>query len=328
MNFIKVLILSCLLFASELALSSSKKSFSEEFFTYLPKSLITFLYKQPELSSLSEDPISDEIKYGFELIQNTSKYIGPNGTVGKYLGNKMNCSSCHMEAGRRLFGGSFGSTHANYPEYRARENVILSLADRINSCILRPHNGKPLPHDSREMRAMLIYIKWLGGDRPLNSRRFGDKLMELHYLDRAADPIRGQVVYEKHCTKCHGPEGQGKLSEDNVFYVFPPLWGPNGYSIGSSMHRVTAAAAFIKNNMPFGTTWENPVLTDEEAFDVAAFINDDSRHERPKVDVSKDYPNLLEKPIDYPFGPYADKFNETQHKFGPYLPIKAERKNK
>ncbi len=93
------------------------------------------------------------------------------------------------------------------------------------------------------------------------------------------------------------------------------------------MHRVSAAAAFIKANMPQGTTWENPVLSDEEAYDVAAFINDDRIHSRPQVDVSKDYPDLFEKPVDYPTGPYVDQFSEVEHKFGPWKPIKEAYKS-
>jgi thiosulfate dehydrogenase len=87
------------------------------------------------------------------------------------------------------------------------------------------------------------------------------------------------------------------------------------------MHRVRKAAAFIKFNMPFGTSWNAPVLTDAEAYDLAAFINDDELHPRKMYDLSRDYPNIADKPIDYPFGPYADPFSEQQHKFGPFLPI-------
>ncbi|TRZ75539.1 MAG: cytochrome C, partial [Chitinophagaceae bacterium] len=34
------------------------------------------------------------------------------------------------------------------------------------------------------------------------------------------------------------------------------------------------------------------------------------------------------KPVDYPFGPYADTFSEQQHKFGPFEPIVLAKKNK
>jgi thiosulfate dehydrogenase len=35
------------------------------------------------------------------------------------------------------------------------------------------------------------------------------------------------------------------------------------------------------------------------------------------------FPDLLEKPVDAPYGPYADGFGEQQHKYGPFAPIRA-----
>jgi len=83
-------------------------------------------------------------------------------------------------------------------------------------------------------------------------------------------------------------------------------------------------AGFIKYNMPQGATFQNPQLTDEEAWDIAAFVNSQSR---PTKDLSADWPKISEKPIDHPFGPYADKFTEEQHKYGPFKPIKLRIKN-
>jgi thiosulfate dehydrogenase len=293
----------------------------------IPKSWVTRYFASPALDTLPNNRVSEEIKYGHELITKTAYYIGPNGTVGRYAGNRMNCTNCHLDGGRRLFGGSFSTTHGRYPAFRPRDNIIISLADRVNYCLERPHNGKWLPHESREMRAILVYIKWLGQNHAQSTRRFGDKLMDLRFLSRPASPEKGRVVYQKHCQTCHGQNGEGTLDQAGKLYTYPPLWGPDSYSIGSSMHRVRPAAAFIKANMPHGTTWENPILTDEEAFDVAAFINDDRIHPRPQIDISKDYPDLFEKPIDYPYGPYVDNFSAEQHKFGPWEPIRKSLKS-
>jgi thiosulfate dehydrogenase len=60
-------------------------------------------------------------------------------------------------------------------------------------------------------------------------------------------------------------------------------------------------------------------LTNEEAWDVAAFVNSQPR---PLKLFRHDWPDLKTKPVDYPFGPYVDGFNEEQHKYGPYPPIK------
>jgi thiosulfate dehydrogenase len=88
------------------------------------------------------------------------------------------------------------------------------------------------------------------------------------------------------------------------------------------MTRLLDAAAFVKNNMPFGTTYAAPVLSDEEAYDVAAFI--DSGERPQKADLAKDFPILLQKPVDSPYGPYADDFSPEQHKYGPFAPIRAK----
>jgi thiosulfate dehydrogenase len=48
--------------------------------------------------------------------------------------------------------------------------------------------------------------------------------------------------------------------------------------------------------------------------------------ERPKKDISKDWPKIAEKPIDHPFGPFSDGFSEIQHKVGPFKPIAEARK--
>jgi len=76
--------------------------------------------------------------------------------------------------------------------------------------------------------------------------------------------------------------------------------------------------------MPFGTTHKNPQLTDEEAWDVAAFVNSQPH---PEKFFKYDWPDIKTKPVDYPFGPYADGFNEEQHKYGPFAPIKKAKEN-
>jgi thiosulfate dehydrogenase len=90
------------------------------------------------------------------------------------------------------------------------------------------------------------------------------------------------------------------------------------------MARLLGAAAFIKGNMPIGTTFNAPVLSDDDAYDVAGFINS---HPRPqKANLDRDFPNRLQKPVDTPYGPYADGFSQQQHQFGPFEPIRAKLK--
>ena len=281
-------------------------------------------YTPPDTSTIPHDEFGNMIRYGRDLLVNTARYLGPEGMVGHYLGNRMNCTNCHLDAGTRPYGLNFFSSHARYPQYRGRENAILTLSDRVNNCIERPHNGTPMPLDSKEMVAIVSYMKWLSQNVPVGHHVNGDDGIELQLPDRPADPGKGAEIFAVRCASCHGTGGQGLLAPDSAAYTYPPLWGKDAYQAGSSMHRVVKAARFIKANMPDKqATWKSPVLSDEEAIDVAAFINNDAEHARPhkKGMTSGDYPAINVKPIDYDMGPYKDTFSEAQHKFGPWKPI-------
>lgn len=275
------------------------------------------IYQAPDTSSLKNDDWGQMVKYGARLMSNTAYYLGPEGKVSKNLKNKMNCINCHLENGTKPFGLNFFNSHKIYPQYRARENKILSMSERVNNCIERPHSGTPLPLDSKEMTAFVSYIKWMGENYNPEKHQ-GYALKHIDYKGLSADSKRGADVYKKYCETCHMANGEGKMDEGNTKYIYPPLWGPMSYQEGSSMHRVLKAASFIKYNMPNLTTdYTKPILTDQEALDVAAFINDGSLHPRPKSN-NKLYENISTKPIDFFKGPYNDGFSEIQHAFGPW----------
>jgi len=272
---------------------------------------------------IPHDQFGDAVRYGRELMMNTAYYIGPEGINGKYLGNKMNCTNCHQNAGTKPFSFNLMFSHANYPQYRAREGKVLTLAERVNNCVMRPHNGKALPLDSKEMVAFLSYFKWINGFVKGAKELKGEKNLSVSFPDIAADPARGKTLYLQNCARCHGDNGEGKIRFDNVTYTYPPLWGPNGYQPGSSMHRIIKQAQWLKANMPYDKAEASrPCLTDEEALDIAAFINNDMIHMRPDV-MSFDYPRPEEKAIDYDRGPFVDSFSASRHKYGPFKPIVA-----
>jgi len=322
-----VLVTVCVLKLS--ACGSQDDPRNEQSSTNVDSNSSTTVYVAPDTSTIPKDKVGDLIRYGRELILNTSYYFGLKGTLGTYAGNDMACGNCHLDAGTRPYGLNFFSAHARYPQYRAREGKVLSLADRVNNCFERPLNGKPIPMESREMSAILMYMKWLSQGVPVDGRVEGDNLKPVSYPDRPADPTKGLIVYEQHCVRCHADDGQGVHRSDGVAYVYPPLWGKYSYQPGSSMHRLIKSAQFIKYNMPWDLArWDKPVLTDEEAFDVAAYINDDKLHTRPNADNGHDYPVVEERPVDFYYGPYADPFAQEQHKYGPFKPIIDWRKER
>lgn len=276
----------------------------------------------PDINQIPKDDYGAAVRYGWELLVNTAYYIGPEGINGRYTGNRMNCTNCHQNAGTKPFSFNLILSHSRYPQYRPREGKVLSLAERINNCVERPHNGKPIPYDSKEMIAILSYLKWIydqsGQD---TTARKGDQNLPITFPSRAADPSIGKIIYTNRCARCHGENGEGKMADGQQLYTYPPLWGTEGYQPGSSMHRVIKMARWLKANMPHDSaTWKKPLLSDEEALDVAAFVNDDRIHQRPSP-ITMDYPRPADKAIDYGNGPFADTFTAIQHKFGPYQPI-------
>ena len=183
-------------------------------------------------------------------------------------------------------------------------------------------NGRALPLGSREMKAFLAFTKWASTGVPDGAKLTGAGAMNVKEPPRAADLAHGGEVYARVCATCHGQDGQGQRAESGSGYRFPPLWGPDSYNDGAGMARLLSAAAFIKHNMPFGTAYASPALSDEEAYDVAAFINSTERPQRANLE--KDFPNRLQKPVDTAYGPYADDFPAAQHKLGPFGPIRAK----
>lgn len=265
-------------------------------------------------------------EYGRRLVANTVELLGPDhpDPDKRYSGGRLNCASCHLATGTDPGTLALLQTAEHYPRFSGRAGNMTDVEDRINECMQRSMNGKPLPLDSPEMIAIAAYLRSLGSryEAMGASLKKADEPAAFKTPARAASPENGARVFVERCAACHGADGLGLLAtgEQSKGYLFPPLWGPDSFNNGAGMHRVLTAARFIKARMPLG----EPTLTDDEAFDVAAFINSKPRPEMPNLDV--DYPDRAAKPVDNPYGPFADDFPAEQHKYGPFQPIEAHYK--
>ena len=281
-------------------------------------------WRAPDDEEIPGGQEGDQIRYGRELIRNTSFYFGPKGFIAQ-ISNGMNCQNCHLDAGTRLFANPFSAVNATYPRFRERSGKTETIEFRINDCFERSLDGKKPDNNGDEMKAMVAYIKWVGKNVPKGFKPKGSGIENLSYLNRAADTSNGKLIYQLKCSRCHGANGEGILSTDSVNFIYPPLWENGSYNVSAGMFTLSRLAGFIKNNMPYGeASISNPGLNNEQAWDVAAFVNSRPRHQKL---FSNDWPDISKKPVDFPFGPYSDSFSEVQHKYGPFEPI-IKRKGK
>jgi len=266
-------------------------------------------------------------EYGRRLLTDTSRLMGPDhdDPARRQTGIRIACASCHLGGGTEPGTLSLLQSAAVYPRFSGRDGGVRDLVDRINGCMTRSMNGRELPRDSPEMVAMVAYVTSLGDLYAAmgEGQRKVDETAAFKTPARAADLLAGEHVFGERCAICHGADGAGLQATPNRAdgYVFPPLWGPDSFNNGAGMHRVLTAARFIKAKMPLGQA----DLTDEQAFDVAAYINSKPRPQM--ADLERDYPDRSTKPIDGPYGPYADDFPIEQHRFGPFPPIEQHYKS-
>jgi thiosulfate dehydrogenase len=312
-----LLFVTALVYAPEINSWITNKQSSKSEVNINSTNLIVGLWQAPAESSIPDDEAGELIRYGRNLISNTSVYLGPKGSV-MAMSNGMNCQNCHLDAGTKAFGNNYSAVASTYPKFRPRSGTEESIEKRVNDCFERSLNGQSLAAESKEMQAIVAYILWLGKDVPKGEVPKGAGILELEFLTRAADPVKGKIKYQETCTICHGTNGEGFLNEIGNSWIYPPLWGENSYNTGAGLYRLSKMAGYIKVNMPLGATFLEPQLSDEDAWDIAAYVNS---LPHPIKDISMDWPDISQKPIDHPFGPFSDEFSEEQHKFGPFIPI-------
>ncbi|MDH7975005.1 c-type cytochrome [Sphingomonas sp. AR_OL41] len=175
-----------------------------------------------------------------------------------------------------------------YPAYRAKNDQINTMEDRIRDCFSYSMNapaspsGGPPPRADAIYRDLQMYSAWLATGVPTGAKLPGKGYLDLKSTTLGYDPRRGAQVFAQSCAACHGPDGQGAKNGDGS-YAFPPLWGAQSFNWGAAMASVKTAAGFIKANMPLGQGY---ALTDQQAWDVAAFIDSRERPRDPRQDGS------------------------------------------
>ncbi len=278
----------------------------------------------PDIGDVGDDPFGKLVKYGHRLFTDTANEVGPSvpDPAKRLAGNNLACQNCHLRAGTQPYAMPMTGVWGQFPQYRAREGMVDTLEERINGCMQRSMNGRALSLASREMRAFSSYMRWLSTGVPDGAKLLGAGVLQIKEPARAADPRHGSEIYAQVCAACHAANGLGQRAQKGLGNQFPPLWGPDSFNDGAGMSRLLTLAAYAKHNMPLGTTFDVPVLTDDQAYDVAGYVVSQDRPKKSNLD--EDFPIRLQKPIDTPYGPYADDFPAEQHLFGPFDPIRTK----
>jgi thiosulfate dehydrogenase len=199
-----------------------------------------------------------------------------------YVGNELACGNCHIDAGRLAESAPLWAAWVAYPAYRSKTKTVDSFIERIQGCFEYSMNaqasaaGAPPAADAEPIASLAAYSFWLAKGAPTGDVTLpGRGYPPLAETEQGFDPARGRAVYAAKCALCHGQDGKGVINAE-AGTLFPPLWGADSYNWGAGMHKVDTAAAFIRQNMPLGL---GDTLSDQKAWDVAAFVNS---HERPQ----------------------------------------------
>jgi thiosulfate dehydrogenase len=244
---------------------------------------------QPPLdSAIPNDSLGASIRRGLALVLHTAD------SLPAYAPGGLNCTNCHINGGRNPDAAPLTGSHARFPKYMDRTGAVIGLADRVNYCFTRSLAGNRLPVESREMQDILAYLAWLSTGVPVGEGKKLPGAEGLHVMSAtlSGDRGRGQAVFSAKCAVCHGVDGQGNPA---IPPGVPPLWGAKSFSVGASMARQSKAASFIWHNMPYGA---GKTLTQQDAFDVAAYITSQARLDSPGKE--RDWP-AGGTPADVPY---------------------------
>lgn len=238
---------------------------------YIAKPQSPDAFVPPPESAIPSGPYGELVRLGQNIFEDTPKY------ATAYAGNTLSCRNCHLDRGRDALSSPMWAAYVHYPEYRKKDGLVNTIQMRVQGCFRYSQNGTAPEADSHELTALVTYFYWMASGLPVGVKPKAAGYPKLNAPKAAPSPERGAKVYAASCALCHGDNGLGRSSGGQQ--VFPPLWGSQSFNWGAGMHQVDRAAGFIKTSMPFGA---GGTLTDQDAWDVAVYVNSRPRPEDPR----------------------------------------------
>ena len=254
------------------------------------------VFTPPGARDIPDSKMGEWIQRGEAIFTRT-----PENAVG-FSGNSLSCANCHIDAGRLKNAAPMWGAYPMYPAYRKKTDHVDTFAERVRGCFMYSMNGKA-PDDGHDLLvAIEAYAYWMAAKAPLGEKQPGAGFVKVAKPEQAPTFDAGQKVYAANCALCHGEQGQGQKSGGVT--VFPALWGKDSYNWGAGMHEIDKAAGFIQSNMPYGL---HNVLSDQQAWDVATFINSFERPQDPRF--TGDVAQTRQQFHDSPFSNYGVELN-------------------
>lgn len=228
-------------------------------------------FTPPPFSAMPSGQFGASVKLGENIFRHTTIY------AKQYIGNTLNCSNCHLDAGRLAGSAPMWAAYTTYPAYRKKNKKVNNFGMRLQGCFRFSENGKVPSLDSKTIIALEAYSYWLASGAPTGAQLAGRGYPKLAKPAAAPNYVRGAKLYATNCALCHGASGQGEAIRGQT--VFPALWGKNSFNWGAGMGSIKNSAEFLHANMPFGAVG---TLTAQQAWDLAQYIDSQERPQDPR----------------------------------------------
>jgi len=228
-------------------------------------------FAPPPDSAIPDNDLGRQVALGRAIFTDTARQ------APQFVGDDLKCSNCHLDAGRQASAGPLWGAYGLYPQYRAKNGHVNTFAERIQECFRYSMNGRPPGPGDPVIVALESYAAFLAKGAPVGVNLPGRGYLRLPTPAQTPDYARGQAVYSANCAMCHGENGAGQRAGGST--VVPPPWGDRSYNWGAGMAEIDKAAGFIKANMPLG---QGGKLTDQQAWDVAAYVDGKPRPQDPR----------------------------------------------
>ncbi len=226
-----------------------------------------------DVNELPVDSTSKMIRYGYNLLMETSNIVGPEvkDTAMRFAGNNLECRNCHFDAGLMKNTYNLVGVANRYPSADKQSGKSTSLIERVNGCFMRSMNGRPVPENSFYMRCIIAYLNWISVGVPKDLQ--GINIADVEKISRASDVSRGKSLYANNCMSCHADVGLGVLKNAEILggvkYVIPPIAGNDSFNDAAGMANTEYLVKFLKTQMPKNKPGS---LSVEDSYDVAAYV--------------------------------------------------------